>query len=70
MKLLTREHFKKTVTDVRSAVLLLRFHTLTPKNKTEVFTPYVEISRALNIPYNKVVHICNYYFTRQKKPTM
>ena len=44
--------------EIREAVLLLRFGCTAPMANSTKYIPYNAISKALNVPYNTVQHIC------------
>jgi len=46
--------------DLKKAVLLMRFHTHNPSKTSPVYQTMASIARALDVPYNRVRHICNY----------
>ena len=48
--------------EITRAVLLLRFHTITPLKPSPAYCRYVEIAKMLGVSYNKVTYICRRQF--------
>ena len=44
--------------DKRKTVIMLAYGTLKPKPRAKKLMHYSAISKALNMPYNRVHHIC------------
>ena len=56
MKLLEKQNPQQC--DVTRAVLLLRYHSLTPLKPTPAYCRLTDISKQLGVSYNKVAYIC------------
>ena len=57
-------------TEIRDAVLLLRFRTIKPKAGCTIYSSYARIARALRVNYNTVQHVCRHALkkaSRKKK---
>jgi hypothetical protein len=54
-------------TEIKAAVLLLRFRCTDPTPSSHKYVGYSAISKALNISYNTVQHICRLTLTPSKQ---
>ena len=48
--------------EITCAVLLARYHTLTPLKPSPAYMRYVDIAKMLKVSYNRVVYICRRQF--------
>ena len=54
---------------LRVAVLLIRFRSMTPNTSSRKFATYKTISKSLNLTQNEVQHICRKALKKVKPPT-
>ena len=52
----------KYSSDLKQAILLLRFHSKSPANPDPAYSSYTAISKCLKVQYNRVQHICRQHF--------